>query len=455
MSVCKHSKKITLVHLSDIHFSERDNYSQIDLNQHIRRSLLEDLVSYSKDGMVFNGLLITGDVAFSGQSEEYARAKQWLDELYNKTETSPENTYVVPGNHDVDRSFVQPGYGLHDSHLHLRGISTDDQWDNALTLRVTKDPTCTLLCPFAAYNDFAQGYACATTRNTLSWSEFLPTSFEDGTRICLRGLNSALISHEQEERGKLLVSRLQTATLVRDPSIINVIMCHHPPDWLKDRDQIRDALNSFATIGLFGHEHKARVDGAGSRLDLFAGAVQPSRTEKNWSPTYHLIELSMTPEGQRRLHVRVHTREFVETGHRFRAWRNEKDRDVSEHAFPLQHVQKHTSCAYPTPAGSLDATASSTSEATRVSLMHQDSPPNTNPHEREMLVQFFRLSTPLRYQVANEAGLIRPGDDSRDPREMWVDVFLRAKQEGTQALLWDKIASRTTTLRDRSNPFHG
>jgi hypothetical protein len=36
---------ITLVHLSDIHFSPRDNLSQFDLDQQIRRALLNDLES--------------------------------------------------------------------------------------------------------------------------------------------------------------------------------------------------------------------------------------------------------------------------------------------------------------------------------------------------------------------------------------------------------------------------
>jgi len=51
---------ITLVHLSDIHFSPRDDLSQFDLDQQIRKALLEDLEQKPADGANYAGVLITG-----------------------------------------------------------------------------------------------------------------------------------------------------------------------------------------------------------------------------------------------------------------------------------------------------------------------------------------------------------------------------------------------------------
>ena len=79
---------ITLVHLSDIHFSPRDDLSQFDLDQQIRRALLEDLEIKPADGAGYDGLLITGDIAFGGKRDEYVRAQEWLDEVFGRTDTS-------------------------------------------------------------------------------------------------------------------------------------------------------------------------------------------------------------------------------------------------------------------------------------------------------------------------------------------------------------------------------
>src|SRR5580658_357645 len=99
---------LTFVHLSDIHFLDRDHGTAFDLGQQIRRALIEDLKEKPADKADYDGILITGDIAFGGKPEEYKRAREWLDEVYASSGTTATNTYVVPGNHDVDRSYVAP-----------------------------------------------------------------------------------------------------------------------------------------------------------------------------------------------------------------------------------------------------------------------------------------------------------------------------------------------------------
>src|SRR5438132_1141446 len=106
---------LTLVHLSDIHFSPRDDLSQLDINQQIRRALIEDIEQKPADGAAYDALLITGDIAFSGVTDDFKKAQQWLDEVFKRTGLSPAQTSVIPGNHDVDRSYVLPEFPLWDS----------------------------------------------------------------------------------------------------------------------------------------------------------------------------------------------------------------------------------------------------------------------------------------------------------------------------------------------------
>jgi len=72
---------LTFVHLSDIHFSAGDNNSQFDLNQQIRRALLEDLPT-RPGGTDYDGLLITGDIAFGGKKDQYETTKGFLADVY-------------------------------------------------------------------------------------------------------------------------------------------------------------------------------------------------------------------------------------------------------------------------------------------------------------------------------------------------------------------------------------
>ncbi|MBI2540118.1 MAG: metallophosphoesterase, partial [Deltaproteobacteria bacterium] len=146
---------LTFIHLSDIHFSSGDDGSQFDLNQQIRNRLLADLATRPADGAGCDALLITGDIAYSGKKEEYEIAKQFLGEVYSRTGLSMKETYVVPGNHDVDHAHVQPTFPLWASHTEIRQHASSAHWRDTIQTQLKKDPAQLLLKPLHAYNDFA------------------------------------------------------------------------------------------------------------------------------------------------------------------------------------------------------------------------------------------------------------------------------------------------------------
>jgi hypothetical protein len=81
-------------------------------------------------------------------------------------------------------------------------------------------------------------------------------------------------------------------------------------------------------------------------------------------------------------------------------------------------------------------------------------PTQTETAKRELLVHFFRLGTPDRYAAANEAGLLRDGDDALPPQTMWAEVFRRASEESEGlSKFWTAVASRTAILKNTPNPF--
>lgn len=444
---------LTFVHLSDIHFRARDHGTQFDVDQHIRRALLEDLAAKPANGAAYDGLLITGDIAFAGQKDEYTTANAFLDEVFARTGLSPAQTYVVPGNHDVDRTYVMPGLPLWSSHEGLRKMTAPVEWRDNVSTQLHKDPHQTLLAPLHSYNDFAQGFGCATTAKNLAWSRVFPKPLEDGTVVRLHGLNSALISDQADAPAKLLVTDFQTAHFSRSPEIVELVLCHHPPDWLMDKVQLREALDAFTHVALFGHEHSTYGTATKDLVQLFAGAVQPAtRDPGNWLPTYHIIQLSIAGAGEARdLVVHVRTREFSTAGgYRFHPRRNADSEIVDEHRLRLAPWMSQAA-----PAAKEVATAAA-GELPLITIMAPPEPLTPTPAEvaqRELLVQFFRLGTPLRFAAAIDAGLVRDGDDTMDPRVMWEQVFQRAIDEQRLEAFWIATAKHSSALRGRNNPF--
>jgi hypothetical protein len=446
---------ITLLHLSDIHFSPRDDLSQFDVDQQVRRALLEDLEIRPADGAGYDGLLITGDIAFHGKLEQYKRAQGWLDEVFDRAGVSPANTYMVPGNHDVDRDYVQPEFPLWDSHVRLRDTADPVVWRDVLSKQLQKDPLHTMLAPLTGYNNFAQGYDCRTVPDQLAWQRILEKTLDDGRYIRLHGLNSALLSDKADAPGKLLVTDFQTSHFAHDPRFVDVVMCHHPPDWLMDKAAIRNVLRTFAPVALFGHEHSTRVVPDAKQVQLFAGAVQPSRRDPgDWLPTYHIVQLAVVAgNGQSELLIRIHTREFYTTkSYKFLARNNEDGKPIEEYRLKLPGWKPVATSKIPvasSPNSELSSTAVSAMPFTEPFM-----PATTDAAKHDLLVHFFRLVTPDRYAAANEAGLLRDGDDALQPQAMWAEVFRRATDEPDGlAKFWTAVASRTPTLKDVANPF--
>jgi hypothetical protein len=327
------------------------------------------------------------------------------------------------------------------------------EWRDNVSTQLHKDPQQSLLAPLHSYNDFAQGFDCATTAKNLAWFRIVPIPLEDGSVVRLHGLNSALISDEADAPAKLLLTDFQTAHFTRTPGIMELVLCHHPPEWLLDKAPLREALDAFAQVALFGHEHATHGIATKKLVQLFAGAVQPApRDPGNWLPTYHIIQLSIEGIDEARdLVVRVHTREFSTAGgYRFHPRRTADSQMADEHRLRLPPWTRATE-----PAAKEVASKRGT-ELPSTIIMSAAEPLTPTPIEvaqRELLVQFFRLGTPLRFAAAVEAGLVRDGDDTLEPRVMWEQVFQRAVNEQQLAAFWSAVARHSPALRAKVNPF--
>src|SRR5262245_5137561 len=95
-----------LLHLSDIHFKHNEIGQPDDPNRALRNDMVQDVRKMRGQlGIAADGVLISGDVAFAGKASEYEFAYKWLEtELCPSAGCQIENVFIVPGNHDVDRT---------------------------------------------------------------------------------------------------------------------------------------------------------------------------------------------------------------------------------------------------------------------------------------------------------------------------------------------------------------
>ena len=96
---------LTWLHLSDLHASERSDWDA----GRVLKSLLEDLRVLRDEHELRPDLLIfTGDAAFAGRADEFDTAGRFFEEVRDACGVERENVFLVPGNHDVDRSVIDP-----------------------------------------------------------------------------------------------------------------------------------------------------------------------------------------------------------------------------------------------------------------------------------------------------------------------------------------------------------
>ena len=234
-----------------------------------------------------DGIIVTGDIAFSGKKSEYDSAAQWLDRLTQVIGCGKTDVVVVPGNHDIDRDRITPPAKLMLDHLLESGV---DELEYFLA-----DPKATELLydKFDDYRDFAEGYGCplvfdggvAVTRQV---------AIAPGRVLRFVGLNSALLcTGYKSDEGKLLIGGRQHV-LPRCEGYELVVLCHHPLESLQDGELVAPYIRSRARVHIYGHVHRPSVSidthvKEADLLTMSAGAVVPPDTEDGYQYTYNLL----------------------------------------------------------------------------------------------------------------------------------------------------------------------
>ena len=443
--------KVAFVHLSDIHFSHAVVGGEYDLDSDLRNELERDAVTVRKAlDVPITGVLVTGDIAYAGKQKDYQTAAVWLSQFCSLVETAEENVWTVPGNHDVDRDAIRGSRLLQRTHTQIRSGSTSESQQVLKDCLEEKLARSMLFAPLKNYNDFASKFGCAIGLDRLYWEH--DVTLNDGSTLRILGLNSTTISNECDDSGanKLILGAAQTLFL-RQEGIEYVTLCHHPPQWLIDQDNVEEALSARVPVQLFGHKHVQRIDKINDSVRVTAGAMHPDREERAWTPRYNFLLFEVTGSGaDRNLVVEVTPRIWNETERRFVADR-EPVSGSETHRIPLRikdwRPPVTPTATLPQAPASIGETPLQRMDETTLRGGQQMDP------ARRLTYRFLSLPYHIRLEVAQELGLLLDEDkDTPDP-ELFKRFFRRASERGVLRQLWTAVERKHGPGDGSPNPF--
>lgn len=286
------------VHVSDLHFGHGDAGHQWN-QQRVLDELRIDAKALVRDGTVPwpDLVFVTGDIAFSGGARtpavgdtEYALASRWFRQLQEELEIPDERVFMVPGNHDVDRRADADVRRL----LKLTRAG-EETLDDTLQAPLDRDR---LRGRMARYLAFAQSFGppdATRFHDGLWWRHSIDLAEGISLRVC--GLNTALLSLDDEDQGRLRIGQRQLSELlVPAPGDLEIalLLGHHPTTgrWLADEKELRGQLDRHAALYLFGHLHEADSEqsrhgwGTGC-LRIAAGAAHAEAAAPGTPPVGH------------------------------------------------------------------------------------------------------------------------------------------------------------------------
>jgi predicted phosphodiesterase len=425
-------EKLVLVHLSDIHFTRASSHCVHDLDRNVRNELVLDATRVANEIGSVTGVLVTGDIAFSGSEVEFEHATKWLRDLCRAIGCAEESVWVVPGNHDVVRDKTKRKLT---SMLH-QGVRQDGSDVDKELREIFADAqsAAALLEPLADYNKFAGRFGCSISAEKHYWERDLALAC--GTPVRLRGLTSALVSNEDDRRTAIVLGAAQ-ATVQRAPGVLHMTLCHHPPEWLRDHDAVEDHLQSKVHIQLFGHKHSQRIYEINGKVRLVAGAMHPERNEGGWLPTYNFLEVSRRDSD--RIGLRVYQRQWNQPDTNFGAWRdpiNGKDhREFLWAGFP-EPTRTEPHSVVPHESRGVAVVALAPSAVVTTTLSEKDDAMPTPNYERRLAYRF--LTLPFRHQisVAKNLDVLTDADRALSDEALFRVLFKRAREKGLLGKLW-------------------
>jgi predicted phosphodiesterase len=437
--------KISFIHLSDIHFVKLSN-NPADIDRDLRDAIITDLTVNAKKSLNnISGILVTGDIAFSGARAEYEIAKKYLNDISDIFSIKPSDIYCVPGNHDINQVAALESHIVYQEQCAIDSHSSIDDADKAFAKSIN-DPRFNdvLFEPIQEYNEFASRFNCNISPDRITWSKDF--ELDHGLKLCLLGVNSCYLSNSSDHQpGKpdrlMYIGQAQIPPRIADTAIL--LMCHHPPECWKFKSNIIDRINKRADVQLYGHMHTQSIELSEHNAILFSGAAHPTRTA-NWMPRYNWITISSnTDNGDRCLDIEIYPRILSKSRDCFLA-----DTANTTNGICLRHsinIDKKRKLDLEDAIREINHDLSSKERKEYIDDQTdmQNETHDVEINERELIYGFYELSVVRQMELLGKLELLSETDKGESIASVLNSVIQRSKEQGKFYLLWDGIKEYT------------
>ncbi|WP_420630997.1 metallophosphoesterase [Candidatus Leptofilum sp.] len=280
---------IRWLHLSDFHIG-KDGYGQRQLMKYI----LNHIGTRVDKGHTLDMVFVTGDIANNGYSKQYEIFYEdfFLPLLDCLEPRNQENVFIIPGNHDVNRTEVR---AVQSYDVLLRVPEFLEPTEEGLFQRQVIFPR------FQAYveNDMTHLGDDHWLFSPLGTYQKI-ISIKD-KNIGILGINTAWLSYSDGDRHELSAGKgmLEDGLETLQNCELKIVLGHHPLDWFLDTDlePIRAILGRHNALYLHGHMHKvhSRYEEGGGYpfLTLQSGACFQARENDDWINRFLWCELDL------------------------------------------------------------------------------------------------------------------------------------------------------------------
>jgi predicted MPP superfamily phosphohydrolase len=418
---------ISFIHLSDIHFT-KDSGGKLDLDEDLRNEILLDIKNNAKN-IVGNakGILVCGDIAYSGKPDEYVNANDFLKKICDILNIDESSIFCVPGNHDVDQAIPKNSELFSDMQYKIENSNSDEK-----IIAYFLDPMSNniIFKHIHEYNfKFASRFGCDINDKEPIWEKDFPLNDRSTLRVI--GLNSIIISnHNDNENRRMVIGEYQIP--LRLDGVTYLSLCHHPPECWKDAEnKIRNKINERIHVQLYGHKHIQKISKVDNSLIIGSGAAHPSRKENNWKPRYNWIKIKVdNTNNTRKLIVLVYPRVLNDNGDRFIAdYNNCEGADYKEYKLFLDNWDNRQSKQM------ILVGMDNKSETLLTKIDDDQAPTSSSDLCRTLIYRFLTLSFIKRSAILADLNLIDEEDDGVSHADLLEKVIQKAQNNNTYDVL--------------------
>ena len=299
------TRKLTILHISDTHFKYNDDLTDSKFTAFFKCISRLAETEWEKEKSLPGAVIFSGDLAFSGQVEEYAIAETFFNRVLKEFKVDRERLFVIPGNHDVNWGRITP-----QQEKQIQEIRLDRPGEDLDRFFVDGDLLKPFMEKFCGYQAFSKGYLHKPFNE--EEHHFVESVKVGELLIAVAGFNSAwLVTPHEGEQGEIRLQLLGLPPLEKtlpqlETADLKIALLHHPPHWLLQSTQSRVEwrLEQKADLILYGHQVKPSQRFHVGGMEKIYCYIQggPLHNTGGWPSRFQLIEFEIRG-GEKRVRI--------------------------------------------------------------------------------------------------------------------------------------------------------